>query len=215
MFLSQGYPLRVEGNWRPQATGLQFLIRSDRTVLMRLVQRKVRLLMLDPLSRCTFPLGWNDSTKDVTVAILYECTTEEYHFSWETFLVADGWSWVQGGWDTMPIRRMVMQLSMHIEVSVSRLSVWRVTQDAVWSSVHISVVCQETEGGHLTHSVSIINFTLGCTWCGYKVPVIVLLRHLKGAMWLYPNKDTPVHVSTCTNYDFNVLTPIMWKLWRW
>jgi hypothetical protein len=24
-----------------------------------------------------------------------------------------------------------------------------------------------------------------------------------------------VHVSTCTSYDFNTLTPVVWKLWRW
>jgi hypothetical protein len=24
-----------------------------------------------------------------------------------------------------------------------------------------------------------------------------------------------VHVSTCTNYDLNALTPVVWKMWRW
>jgi hypothetical protein len=40
------------------------------------------------------------------------------------------------------------------------------------------------------------------------------VRH-KGSLWFDRTKDMSVHVSTCTNYDFNALTPIMWKLWRW
>jgi len=28
-------------------------------------------------------------------------------------------------------------------------------------------------------------------------------------------KDISVRVSTCTSYDFNALTPIVWKWWRW
>jgi len=24
-----------------------------------------------------------------------------------------------------------------------------------------------------------------------------------------------VHVSTCTCYDLNALTPVMWELWHW
>jgi len=29
------------------------------------------------------------------------------------------------------------------------------------------------------------------------------------------SKDMSVHVLTCTSYDFNALTPDVWKLWRW
>jgi len=28
------------------------------------------------------------------------------------------------------------------------------------------------------------------------------------------SKDVSAHVSTCTSYDFNELTPDVWKLWR-
>jgi len=28
------------------------------------------------------------------------------------------------------------------------------------------------------------------------------------------SKDVSVHVSACTSYDFNALTPVVWKLWR-
>jgi hypothetical protein len=49
----------------------------------------------------------------------------------------------------------------------------------------------------------------------YYVPGINLLRDLQEAMRLEPSVDMSVHVSTCTNYDFNALTPVVWKLWRW
>jgi hypothetical protein len=42
---------------------------------------------------------------------------------------------------------------------------------------------------------------------------MILLRDLNGAMRLDLSEGMSVHVSTCTNYDFNVLTPIVWKLW--
>jgi len=32
-------------------------------------------------------------------------------------------------------------------------------------------------------------------------------------MRLGRSKDMSVHVSTCTNYDFNTLTPVVRKLW--
>jgi len=38
---------------------------------------------------------------------------------------------------------------------------------------------------------------------------------LKGAMRLGGSKDYSVQVSTCTTYDFKLLTPLVWKLWRW
>jgi hypothetical protein len=44
---------------------------------------------------------------------------------------------------------------------------------------------------------------------------MVLLRGLKGATRPDRGKDTSVHVSTCTNYDLNALTSVVWKLWRW
>jgi len=31
-------------------------------------------------------------------------------------------------------------------------------------------------------------------------------------MQLYYNKDMSVHISTCISYDFNTLTPVVWKL---
>jgi hypothetical protein len=34
-------------------------------------------------------------------------------------------------------------------------------------------------------------------------------------MRLDRSKDISVHVSTCTSYDFNALTPVVWQLWRW
>jgi hypothetical protein len=50
--------------------------------------------------------------------------------------------------------------------------------------------------------------------CGYEVTGMILSLYLKGVMHLYRSKDTSVHVSTCANYDFNALTPVVWKLWR-
>jgi len=29
------------------------------------------------------------------------------------------------------------------------------------------------------------------------------------------SKDMTVHVSTCISYDFNTLTPVVWKFWHW
>jgi len=34
-------------------------------------------------------------------------------------------------------------------------------------------------------------------------------------MQLYHSKDSSVDVSTCTSYDFNALTPVVWRLWCW
>jgi hypothetical protein len=48
--------------------------------------------------------------------------------------------------------------------------------------------------------------------CGYEVPGMILLRHLKGAMPLDRSKDMSTHVLTCITYDFNTLTPVLWKL---
>jgi hypothetical protein len=47
------------------------------------------------------------------------------------------------------------------------------------------------------------------TWFGYEVPGIILLRDLQGAMLLDHSKDMSMHVSTCTSYNFNALTPIV------
>jgi len=41
------------------------------------------------------------------------------------------------------------------------------------------------------------------TWWSYEVPGIILLC------------DLTVHISTCASYDFNTLTAVVWKLWRW
>jgi hypothetical protein len=41
------------------------------------------------------------------------------------------------------------------------------------------------------------------------------IARLKGAVRLDPSKDMSAHVSTCTSYGFNTLTPVVCKLWRW
>jgi len=51
--------------------------------------------------------------------------------------------------------------------------------------------------------------------CGSEVPGMILVSDLKGIVRLDRSKDKFVHVSTCTNYDLNALTPIVWKLCRW
>jgi len=53
-----------------------------------------------------------------------------------------------------------------------------------------------------------------CTWCGYEVLGMILLRDLEGAILIDRRKDLSVRVSTFTVYDFNALTPVLWKLWR-
>jgi len=50
---------------------------------------------------------------------------------------------------------------------------------------------------------------------GYKAPGMILLCNSLGAMWLECSKDVSVHVSTCTNYDFNAPMPVVQKLWHW
>jgi len=50
--------------------------------------------------------------------------------------------------------------------------------------------------------------------CDYEVPGMILLRDLKGVMRLDRSKDTSVRVSVGTSYDFNALTPVVWKF-RW
>jgi hypothetical protein len=53
-------------------------------------------------------------------------------------------------------------------------------------------------------------------WCGYEVPgMILLLCDLKETVRLDRSKSTSVHVSICTSFDLNALTPVVWKLWRW
>jgi hypothetical protein len=54
-----------------------------------------------------------------------------------------------------------------------------------------------------------------CIWCDYEVPGMILPRNLETAMRLDCSEDMSVHVSTYTAYDFNLLTPVVWKLWRW
>jgi len=46
-----------------------------------------------------------------------------------------------------------------------------------------------------------------------KFPEIISLRNLKGAMRLGGSRDVSVHVSTCTNNDFEALTSVVSKLW--
>jgi hypothetical protein len=48
--------------------------------------------------------------------------------------------------------------------------------------------------------------------CSYDVPRMILLCNVKEAMRLDHSKDMFVHVSTCTSYDFNALTPVVWKV---
>jgi hypothetical protein len=53
------------------------------------------------------------------------------------------------------------------------------------------------------------------TQCGYEFPGTMLLHVLKGTTGLdHRSRDTSLHVSTCTNYDFKALTKVIWKLWR-
>jgi hypothetical protein len=53
------------------------------------------------------------------------------------------------------------------------------------------------------------------TYCGYGVSEMNLLRELKGPMRLDHSNDMSAHVSTCTSYDLNAVTPVVCKLWRW
>jgi hypothetical protein len=43
---------------------------------------------------------------------------------------------------------------------------------------------------------------------------MIFMQNFKGAMWFDYSIDTFVHVSTCTSYNFNVLMPVVWKLWH-
>jgi hypothetical protein len=52
------------------------------------------------------------------------------------------------------------------------------------------------------------------TLCDYDVPGMILLLDLKGAVRLDRSKHTSVRVSFCTIYDLNMLTPVVWMLWR-
>jgi len=51
-------------------------------------------------------------------------------------------------------------------------------------------------------------------WYDYEVHEMILLSDFKGAMQIDHSKDKSMHVSTCNNYNFNTLTPVVWKLWR-
>jgi len=52
------------------------------------------------------------------------------------------------------------------------------------------------------------------TWCGYEIVGMTLLCHAEGAMRFGRDKAMSRHVSVCVNYDFNVIMPVVWKLWR-
>jgi hypothetical protein len=45
----------------------------------------------------------------------------------------------------------------------------------------------------------------------YEVTGMILLRYLKGAMRLGRSKHVSMHISTCTSYNLNALTPVVWK----
>jgi hypothetical protein len=46
-----------------------------------------------------------------------------------------------------------------------------------------------------------------------KIPDMILLHDLKGAMLLDRSKDMSMHDLTCISYGFKSLTPVVWKLW--
>jgi hypothetical protein len=62
---------------------------------------------------------------------------------------------------------------------------------------------------------SILMIIYAYVFSGYEVSGMILLRDLNGAMRLDRSIDLSVHISTCTSYDLNALTPVVWKLWRW
>jgi hypothetical protein len=41
---------------------------------------------------------------------------------------------------------------------------------------------------------------------------MILLCDFKGAMQLDHSKNMSVHVSTCTSYNVNTLTPVVWEV---
>jgi len=53
------------------------------------------------------------------------------------------------------------------------------------------------------------------TWCSCEVLRMILLCYLNGAIHLVCSRDTSVHVSTCTSYNFSALAPVISKLWCW
>jgi len=55
-----------------------------------------------------------------------------------------------------------------------------------------------------------LNFKCKPMW-GYEVLGMILLRNLEEAVPFCPSKDMFVHVSTCTRYDINALTPVVCK----
>jgi hypothetical protein len=68
------------------------------------------------------------------------------------------------------------------------------------------ISCKNTKYIELKHCdrVNIYTRKTRTTWCGYKVPGMILVPDLKGSM--------PVHVSTCVTYYSNALTPVVGKL---
>jgi len=109
-------------------------------------------------SRCIFSTKKIESMMDlpIIVAIQFQmhyftCTTEKFQFSWINSLIADGSNSVYwGGQHRMPICQVVVWLCIHIEVGVGGLSVHRVPQGTMWSSVYDNV----QEG----NSVSMVNW---------------------------------------------------------
>jgi hypothetical protein len=83
-----------------------------------------------------------------------------------------------------------------------------VTRLVNYSNQLVIVPCVYTRARTHTHTQN----TYIHKWCGYEVPGMILFLDLKGATRLDPSKHVSVHVSTCTSYDFNALTPIAWKL---
>jgi len=43
---------------------------------------------------------------------------------------------------------------------------------------------------------------------------MILMRAVTGAMRFDHNKLMSTHVFTYSTYNFNALTPVVWKLWR-
>jgi hypothetical protein len=76
----------------------------------------------------------------VTVAIMFECTMKEFHFSWETTLVTNDTSSVyQGQQHRMLIGWVVVQLSIQKEADMSGFFVHSVHQGAIRFSVYVNV----------------------------------------------------------------------------
>jgi hypothetical protein len=97
-------------------------------------------------------------------------------------------------------------LQLVISTFNSNISPFRFPSINVTKKEQRSIILSAVSYGRETLSIILRRKRM---WYEYKVLGMISLVDLKGAMRLNRNKGMSMHISTCTNYDFTSLTPVV------